>query len=57
MHQVSKHQHEDLGVCPNCERDDGVERFMVDEHTPTTARYCSHCDTRWRGKREAKTAA
>jgi formate dehydrogenase maturation protein FdhE len=47
----------DLGVCPHCERSDGVERYMLDEDTPTSARYCSHCETRWRGKREAKAAA
>jgi formate dehydrogenase maturation protein FdhE len=47
----------DLGICPHCQRSDGVERYIVDEHTPTSARYCSHCETRWRGKREAKATA
>jgi hypothetical protein len=53
-------QHEDLGICPHCEQADGVERYMLGQLPtagPTDARYCSHCDTRWIGRREPKAKA
>jgi hypothetical protein len=41
-------------------KEEVVERYMLGQLPtagPTDARYCSHCDTRWIGRREPKAKA